>query len=288
MFTMIKKFILIALVVAGLYGYHNYDGTRSDSLPSVAPREKITRETDESLIRVKDYALRLLPDMKTWPEPVQIMYHMVFMEETINPIRAKKDYLPLESLSTNLQHAIIAIEDHDFYTHSAISMDSIVRAIMINSSAGKILQGGSTITQQLVKNLFLTNEQTISRKMLEAMLAFVMESKYSKDEILELYLNSTYFGMDCYGANRACENLFNKAPIIMKLEEAALLAGLPNSPSTLDPYKNPQGAKKRQERVLEAMQDYGFITQNQCWKAKSADIYLRNGTIISHQDNMVL
>lgn len=288
MFTMFKKIILITLIVAGLYGYHHYDSRDSNSLPSVAPREKVTRETDESLVKTKNFAMKFLPAKDSWPEPAKVMYYMIFMDEVIKPIQERKDYLPLESLSMYLQHAIIAIEDHDFYTHSAISFDSILRAMMINSSAGEILQGGSTITQQLVKNLFLTNEQTMSRKVLEAMLAFVMESKYSKDEILELYLNSTYFGMDCYGANHACEELFKKAPIIMKLEEAAMLAGLPNAPSTLNPYKNPKGAKKRQERVLDAMQSYGFITQTQCWKAKSADVYLKNGAVISREDNMAL
>lgn len=285
---MMKKIILITLIVAGLYGYHSFTENKPADMPSVVPSKKVTRELNASLVKTKNFAMKYLPAVESWPDPVKVMYYMVFMDEVIKPIQEQKDYRPLDSLSMNLQHAIIAIEDHDFYQHSAISFDSILRAMMINSSTGKIMQGGSTITQQLAKNLFLSDEQTVSRKVLEAILAFVMESKYSKDEILELYLNSTYFGMNCFGANQICNALFNKAPIILRLEEAALVAGLPNSPSTLNPYKNPKGAKQRQELILDAMQSYGFITQTQCWKAKSADIYLRNGDIIRHHDNVAL
>lgn len=289
---MIGKFILIGLIVAGLYGYNNMDSKPNDPLVSVAPREKIEQqvdpEIDPNVHKVKDMVLKFLPSKQEWPEPARVMYYMVFMDEVIKPIQARADYYTLDSFGHYLPQAIIAVEDHDFYQHSAISIDSIIRAAMINSSAGEILQGGSTLTQQLVKNLFLTSEQTLSRKIMEAMLALIMESKYSKDQILELYLNSIYFGMDCTGVCQTSDKLFGKFPSTLRLEEAALIAGLPNAPDMLNPFVNPKAAKERQIVVLEAMQTYGFITQNQCWLAKSADIYLINGNVISYEDKMVL
>lgn len=289
---MIGKFILIGLIVAGLYGYNNMGSQPNDPLVSVAPREKIEQkidqEIDPNVSKVKDIVLKFLPGKQEWPEPARVMYYMVFMDEVIKPIQAKSDYRTLDSFGNYLPQAIIAVEDHDFYQHSAISIDSIIRAAMINSSAGEILQGGSTLTQQLVKNLFLSSEQTLSRKIMEAVLALIMENKYSKDQILELYLNSIYFGMDCTGVCQTSDKLFGKFPSTLRLEEAALIAGLPNSPDALNPFVNPKAAKERQIVVLEAMQTYGFINQNQCWRAKAADIYLRNGEIISYEDKMVL
>lgn len=289
---MIGKIILIGLIVAGLYGYNNMGSQPNDPLVSVAPREKIEQKVDQEIdpnvSKVKDIVLKFLPGKQEWPEPARVMYHMVFMDEVIKPIQAKSDYRTLDSFGNYLPQAIIAVEDHDFYQHSAISIDSIIRAAMINSSAGEILQGGSTLTQQLVKNLFLSSEQTLSRKIFEAMLALIMENKYSKDQILELYLNSIYFGMDCTGVCQASDKLFGKFPSTLRLEEAALIAGLPNAPDMLNPFVNPKAAKERQIVVLEAMQTYGFINQNQCWRAKAADIYLRNGEIISYEDKMVL
>ena len=289
---MIGKFILIGLIVAGLYGYNNMGNQPNDPLVSVAPREKIEQKIDQEInpnvSKVKDIVLKFLPGKQEWPEPARVMYYMVFMDEVIKPIQTRPDYRTLDSFGNYLPQAIIAVEDHDFYQHSAISIDSIIRAAMINSSAGEILQGGSTLTQQLVKNLFLSSEQTLSRKIMEAMLALIMENKYSKDQILELYLNSIYFGMDCTGVCQTSDKLFGKFPSTLRLEEAALIAGLPNSPNTLNPFVNPKAAKERQIVVLDAMQTYGFINQNQCWRAKSADIYLRNGEIISYEDKMVL
>lgn len=285
---MFRKIILIVIIVTGLYAFNHLFTDSPTTLPSYAPGDRVERPLNPTAERVKEFVLKFLPAKEQWPEPAKVMYYMVFMDEVIRPIQTRKDYLPLDSLGTDLQHAVIAVEDHDFYSHSAVSINSVIRALMVNTSAGEVLEGGSTLTQQLVKNLFLTNEQTMSRKALEAMLALVMENKYSKDEILEIYLNSVYFGMNCYGANQATDKLFNKAPIILRLEEAALIAGLPNAPSALNPFENSTGAKKRQEVVLDAMQRYGFITQSQCWKAKSAEIYLSDGTILVHDDKVVL
>lgn len=285
---MIKNIILIGIIVAGLYGYNHNSTKSNDPLVSVAPREKITQEVDPEVNQVKDLILHFLPSKQEWPEPARVIYYMAFMDEVIRPLQSKPGFLSLDSMGNYLPQAIIAVEDHDFYQHSAISIDSIIRAVMINSSAGEILQGGSTLTQQLVKNLFLNSEQTMSRKVLEAMLALIMETKYSKDEILELYMNCIYFGMDCTGVNQAADRLFGKAPSVLRLEEAALIAGLPNAPTTLNPFVNPTAAKERQIVVLEAMQTYGFINQNQCWRAKSAELYLSNGQTISYEDKIVL
>lgn len=279
---MIKKILLIALIVTGLYWRDNWN-------KPVTPTEKpAINQTALTTTDSRSPLWQYLPAKEKWPEFLRVMYYMVYIKDAIDPIRARADYLPLDSVGIHVQHAIIAVEDHNFYQHNAISAESITRAFMVNTSAGEVLQGGSTITQQLAKNLFLNNKQTINRKIMEAMLAIVLEKNYSKDEILELYLNSVFFGMSCTGINQASDRLFGKAPIILKLEEAALLAGLPNAPLLLNPFENPQGAKKRQEIVLNAMQQFGFITQSQCLQAKTNTLYLKNGTTIEYVDKVAL
>lgn len=278
---MIKNILIIALVVAGLYGY-DHIGKPPAQQPKMPSIKSLQPKVEEGAL------LRVLPPKQNWPEPLRVMYYMMYIDDAVNPIKARVDYLPLESISIDLQHAVIAVEDHNFYQHSAVSMEGIMRAFLVNASAGEVLEGGSTITQQLAKNMFLTNEQTMGRKIMEAMLALVLENRYTKDEILELYLNSTFFGMSCTGINQASDRLFGKAPIILRLEEAALLAGLPNAPLLLNPYENPNAAKKRQEVVLNAMQQFGFISQNQCLQAKTATIYLKSGDAIIYQDNVAL
>ncbi|HLZ02557.1 MAG TPA: penicillin-binding protein 1A [Bradyrhizobium sp.] len=173
----------------------------------------------------------------------------------------------LKDLPPYLPKAFIAIEDRRFYSHFGVDPYGIVRAAIANLLHHGVSQGGSTLTQQLAKNLFLTQERTLARKLQEAELALWLERKYSKNEILELYLNRVYFGSGAYGVEAAAQRYFGKSARHVTLAEAAMLAGLVKSPSRLAPNRNPQGAEARAKIVLAAMADAKFITQAQAQAA---------------------
>jgi len=166
----------------------------------------------------------------------------------------------LKELPPYVPKAFIAIEDRRFYSHFGIDPVGISRAIVRNLTSRGVAQGGSTLTQQLAKNLFLTQERTASRKIQEAILALWLERKYSKDEILELYLNRVYFGAGAYGIEAAAHRYYAKSARQLSLSEAAVLAGLVQAPSRLAPNKNPDAAQSRAELVIAAMNELGFIT----------------------------
>lgn len=168
--------------------------------------------------------------------------------------------LPLKELPSYVPQAFIAIEDRRFYEHYGIDPWGIARALIANILHRGVSQGGSTITQQLAKNLFLTQERTIHRKLQEMLLALWLERKFSKTQILELYLNRVYFGSGAYGIEQASQRYFGKSARQMSLPEAALLAGLVKSPSRLAPTRNFDGAERRAQTVLAAMAELGFIT----------------------------
>jgi penicillin-binding protein 1A len=171
--------------------------------------------------------------------------------------------IALKDLPPYLPKAFIAIEDRRFYHHFGIDPIGIARAVLANILHRGVSQGGSTLTQQLAKNLFLTQERTLARKLQEAELALWLERKYSKHEILELYLNRVYFGSGAYGVEAAAQRYFGKSARQVTLGEAAMLAGLVKSPSRLAPNRNPEGAEKRMQTVLAAMADAKFITDAQ-------------------------
>jgi penicillin-binding protein 1A len=166
----------------------------------------------------------------------------------------------LKELPAYVPQAFIAIEDRRFHSHFGIDPVGILRAAVANILRRGVAQGGSTITQQLAKNLFLTQERTLTRKVQEAALALWLERKFTKNEILELYLNRVYFGAGAYGVEAATQRYFNKPARQLSLAEAAMLAGLVKSPSRLAPTRNPGGAERRAQVVLAAMADEGFIT----------------------------
>ncbi|MEY9881503.1 transglycosylase domain-containing protein [Bradyrhizobium sp. USDA 329] len=171
--------------------------------------------------------------------------------------------IALKDLPPYLPKAFIAIEDRRFYSHFGIDPVGILRALVTNVLHRGVSQGGSTLTQQLAKNLFLTQERTIQRKLQEAELAIWLERKHSKDEILELYLNRVYFGSGAYGVEAAAQKYFGKSAKNVTIAEAAMLAGLVKSPSRLAPNRNPEGAEARAQVVLAAMADAKFITDAQ-------------------------
>lgn len=171
--------------------------------------------------------------------------------------------VPLNKISKNLQKAVISTEDDVFYEHHGIDLKGIFRAMLINLAKGDSVQGGSTITQQMVKNLFLSPEKNIKRKIAEAILAVRVESRYDKDTILELYLNQVYWGNRSYGIEKAAKRYFRTSAANLNLAQSALLAGLLKAPSQYSPYSNFDSAKKRQMTVLGKMLKDGFITQKQ-------------------------
>jgi penicillin-binding protein 1A len=169
----------------------------------------------------------------------------------------------LKELPPYLPRAFIAIEDRRFYSHYGVDPIGIARAAVTNILHRGVSQGGSTLTQQLAKNLFLTQERTLQRKLQEVELALWLERKHSKSEILELYLNRVYFGSGAYGVEAAAQRYFGKSAKNVTVAEAAMLAGLVKSPSRLAPNRNPEGAEKRAQTVLTAMAEAKFITEAQ-------------------------
>ncbi len=167
--------------------------------------------------------------------------------------------IPLREMPAYLPKAFVAIEDRRFYHHYGVDPIGLVRAVLANALHRGVAQGGSTITQQLAKNLFLTPERTLNRKLQEVVLALWLEHKYSKAQILELYLNRVYFGAGAYGVEAAAQRYFGKSARNVTVAEAALLAGLVKSPSRLSPTKNFDGAENRAQLVLAAMRDAGFV-----------------------------
>lgn len=174
----------------------------------------------------------------------------------------------IDKIPKHVQRAFIAIEDNRFYEHSGIDYRGTARAL-VSTLSGSEVQGGSTITQQLAKNAFLTQERSITRKIKEAFIAKELEHKYTKDEILTMYLNQIYFGQGAYGIESASMYYFGKHVQNLDIAEAATLAAIPKSPNYFNPFENPQESKKRQELVIDQMIKYGFITSEEGISAKA-------------------
>jgi penicillin-binding protein 1A len=170
--------------------------------------------------------------------------------------------VPLKDISPNIQRAVMAIEDNRFYQHNGVDIRGTLRAASANLR-GDDVQGGSTLTQQLVKNLFLSPERAITRKLAEAILAMRVERQYDKNKILEMYLNQVYWGNQSYGIEKAARRYFKKSARDLTIGESALLAGLLKAPEGLSPYAYPEAARRRQLEVLNAMVTFGYITPKQ-------------------------
>ena len=189
-------------------------------------------------------------------------------------IAAMPRYVPLTDIPFIMRQAIVSVEDARFYSHKGFDVIGIARAVVANAEAGKIREGASTITQQTVKNLFLTSDRTFARKFEELVLAMNMERKFSKDEILEIYLNTIYFGSDFYGIGDAAQGYFGKKPVDLTIGECAMLAGLPNAPSLYSPFVDFHSAKKRQLVVIDAMEKAGAINKTEAESARVEEIIL--------------
>ncbi len=197
---------------------------------------------------------------------------------------ANRDVVTLNDISPDLKRAVLAIEDSHFFQHHGINPTSVARAFLSNLEEGRTVEGASTLTMQLVKNLFLTPERTMSRKLAEAVLAMRLEQIFEKDQVFEMYLNQVYWGHNSYGAETAARSYFNKSASELTLAEAAMMAGLIQAPEDYSPFVDYQLAKERQSVVLMRMRQLGWITPAEEAAARSQPIVL--GQVTSFQRSL--
>ena len=185
----------------------------------------------------------------------------VSIEDKVSEIKSNDTYVNVNQVSKHYKDAVIAVEDHRFYKHSGFDLITTASAAFSNLKTKSLGQGGSTITQQLAKNMYFTQEKKFTRKVAELFMSFELEKKLSKDEILELYINIIYFGDGYYGIKEASNGYYNKQPIDLTLEEAIMIAGLPAAPSVYSPTVSEKLANERYKQVEAAMFKYGYITK---------------------------
>ncbi|MEE3253776.1 MAG: PBP1A family penicillin-binding protein [Nitrospinota bacterium] len=186
----------------------------------------------------------------------------------------KRIIVELENIPLSLKQATLAVEDSNFYYHFGIDPKAIFRAFITNMKAGYVVEGGSTITQQLTKTMFLSRERTLPRKIKEAILAVRLELVFTKDEILEMYLNQVYYGHGTYGVEAAARNYFGKSVKDLTIAECAMIASLPKAPNNYSPYRNPKRARKRRNHVIRRMENISFINQEEAELALQEDFHL--------------
>ena len=190
------------------------------------------------------------------------LYDNKIIDKKVQEIKKIPNYVKIENIDEKYLNSVIDIEDHRFYEHGAIDFISILRSIIHNIIAGKVIEGGSTITQQLAKNMCLSNERNLSRKIKELLLSIQLERKYTKSEILELYVNIICFGDGYFGISNASKGYFKKTPWELNFNEATILAGIPQAHSIYALSKNNGLAKKRQKQVIRALIKYGNTYKN--------------------------
>lgn len=189
--------------------------------------------------------------------------HEMSLSERVDKVLNDEHFVPYEQLSITYVDAVIAVEDHRYYDHGPIDFIAIARAMYTNIRDKEFDEGGSTITQQVAKNVVFNQDKNIIRKVAEILAAYDLEKNYTKNEILAIYVNSSYFGDGYYGIYDASHGYYNKEPKDLNLDEASMLAGVPNAPSVYAPTVNPDLAKKRQAHVLNKMVEYGYIFEEE-------------------------
>ena len=187
----------------------------------------------------------------------------ISVEDKVAELRRQKNYTEFKDLPQFYLDAVVAVEDRRFYDHGAIDPIAIARAIWTNIKSFELREGGSTITQQVAKNVYFTQEKTALRKIAEVFMAFEIEKICDKDTILEMYVNTSYFGSGYDGIKEAANGYYDKEPIDMNKYECSMMAGVPNAPSVYAPTKNPDLASQRQKQVLDKMVRYEYITEEE-------------------------
>ncbi len=210
-------------------------------------------------------SFRNLPDVRVLGSyvPSQTSYIYDIKGRTIARLHGEenRELVKLSEISPELKRAVLAIEDSHFYDHEGVNFNSMGRAFMVNLERGEVVEGASTITMQLIKNLFLTRDRVYSRKLAEVVMAIRVEQVFSKDELLEIYLNNIYWGHNTYGVKTAAESYFNKDPKDLSLAEASMMAGLIQAPERYSPFVNYKATKRRQATVLRRMRELGWISK---------------------------
>ena len=238
---------MITTLISGLSSNETAEG-RVDIAPSTGKESPISSSSELATVQDKFYVLSHFKES---------------LESRIN----RSHFIPVDKMPPLLTKAVVATEDRRFYEHGAVDVIGVGRALFTNYIAGRTVEGGSTISQQVVKNIFLSQERTMTRKAEELALAIQLERNYTKDEILEIYLNTIYFGHGTYGVKAASETYFGKHLRDLTLSECAMLAGLPQAPSAYDPISHPQEAKKRMITVLALMAEQGVVTAQEAASA---------------------
>jgi penicillin-binding protein 1A len=194
----------------------------------------------------------------------------------ITPLHAGENrvVVPFRKIPQSIQQAVVAVEDRRFYQHQGIDVKAVLRAAYIDATTGRIVEGGSTITQQYVKNVFVGTERTLERKVKEAALAWQLEEKYTKDQILARYLNTVYFGEGAYGIEAAAKQFFSTRSRDLTLAQSALLAGLISAPADNNPFRHPRVAQRQRDLVLEQMREQGMISKRESSKATRSHLKL--------------
>ncbi len=234
------------------------------------------------------YIYKELPDIKELKQYKPNLISRVYSEEgeLIGEYYVERRIaVPLDKIPPIVVKAFLAAEDARFFEHHGMDIRGIIRATIKNLLAGSYVQGGSTITQQLARSLFLSQEKTIGRKFKELVLAYIIDNRFSKQEILQLYLNHIYLGNGAYGVEMASQDYFGKSVRQLNIAEAALIAGLPKAPSSYSPFKNPGRARKRRDYVLSRMLELGFITETEYKKAIDTPLPKENRRLKNLQYN---
>lgn len=191
------------------------------------------------------------------------------LEEKVKKIKEYDNFVSIEDVPDTYKNATIAIEDHRFYSHHGIDIITTLRSLITNVQNQKITNGGSSITQQVARNLYFTQEKSFIRKIAELFVAVDLENNYKKDEILEMYLNIIYFGDGYTGLKQASYGYYRVSPKQLSLYEQTMLAGIPNAPSVYSPNANADLAIKRQEKVVNQMLKYGYLTKEEANEIKN-------------------
>lgn len=187
----------------------------------------------------------------------------ISVKDKVAELQAEESYTKYKDLPEFYLDAVIAVEDRRFYDHGALDYIGIARAIWTNIKSFELKEGGSSITQQVAKNIYFTQEKTALRKIAEVFMAFEIEKNCDKNTILELYVNTSYFGSGYYGIKEAANGYYDKEPIDMNKYESSMLAGVPNAPSAYAPNKHPDLAAQRQMQVLDKLVKYEYITEEE-------------------------
>jgi len=223
---------------------------------------------------------RTLPDLRADPDSIQLAQTSIVYAADGSVLAEWHDaedrtVVPGEAIPQTLKTAVVAIEDRRFYEHSGVDLQAIMRALSVNTQAGEVRQGGSTITQQTVKLLFTDGERTLRRKIEEALLALQLESQADKEDVLGVYLNMVYFGHGAYGVESAAQRFFGTTAADLTLAQSALLAGCIQSPTRYDPFTNPSDALDRRNLVLREMRDQGYLTPGEAADASAEPLGLK-------------